>query len=191
MDNEKRILQIIDESILIQSKIRQSQIKIIIKIAELIKQCFKKGGKLIFCGNGGSASDGQHLAAEFLGRFQKERLALPALSLTTNTSTITALANDYGYEIIFKRQIQALAKTQDLVIGISTSGNAKNVIEAVKEAKKRKIKTIALTGGNGGELAKLCDISLIVPSKVTARIQEAHILIGHIICELVENSFSK
>lgn len=187
----EKILKIIEESIAVKDKIRQTQVETIIKIAKLIENAFKKGGKVILFGNGGSASDAQHLAAEFIGRFQKERRGLPAISLTTNTSTLTALSNDYGYDIVFSRQIEALAKKNDIVIGISTSGKAKNVIQAIKIAKKNKIKTIALTGGSGGELAKISNVSLIVPSNITARIQETHILIGHIICELVENNLFK
>ncbi|MCX5706188.1 MAG: SIS domain-containing protein, partial [Candidatus Omnitrophica bacterium] len=139
-------------------------------------------------GNGGSASDAQHIAAELVGRFRKERKGLAAISLTTNTSILTSLANDYGYDIVFARQIEALAEKFDLAIGISTSGKAKNVALGIKQAKKMGLKTIGLTGGDGGELAKLVDISLIVPSSVTARIQEAHITIGHIICELIEEA---
>ncbi|MEW6171227.1 MAG: D-sedoheptulose 7-phosphate isomerase [Candidatus Omnitrophota bacterium] len=188
---KNKIINIIEDSILIKKEIVKNQIPIILKITKTIEDCFKKNGKLILCGNGGSASDAQHLAAEFVGRFQKERRGLPAISLTTNTSTLTALSNDYGYDIVFSRQIEALANKNDIVIGISTSGKAKNVIQAIKIAKKNRIKTIALTGGNGGELARISDISLVVPSNITARIQETHILIGHIICELVENNLFK
>jgi len=145
-----------------------------------------RGGKLIVFGNGGSAADSQHIVAELVGRFQKERKALSAISLTTNTSTLTALANDYGYDISFSRQMEALATKYDIALGISTSGNARNVIEAVKTAKRRRLTTIGLSGGSGGQLAKTADIAIVVPSKVTARIQESHIMIGHIICELVE-----
>jgi len=153
-------------------------------------ESIKKGGKVILFGNGGSASDSQHIAAELVGRFRKERSALAAIALTTNTSILTSLANDYSYEIVFSRQIEALGQKNDIAIGISTSGKAKNVAAGIKQAKKMGIKTIALTGGDGGELAKLADISLIVPSLVTARIQEAHITLGHIICELVEQEFA-
>ncbi len=152
--------------------------------------CLKKDGKVMFFGNGGSASDSQHLAAEFVGRFKKERKPLPALALTVDTSILTSLANDYGYEVVFARQIEALGQKNDIAFGISTSGKAKNVACALKQAKKMGIFTIALTGGDGGELAKIADISLIVPSAVTARIQEAHITIGHIICDLVENELT-
>jgi D-sedoheptulose 7-phosphate isomerase len=149
----------------------------------------KRDGKVILFGNGGSASDSQHIAAELVGRFRKDRAALPAISLTTNTSVLTSLANDYGYDVVFAKQIEALGKKNDVAIGISTSGKAKNVILAVKQAKKMDLKTVVMTGGDGGEIAKLADISLVVPSSITARIQEAHITIGHIVCELVEQAF--
>jgi len=187
----ERVKDIILESIQVKEELLKSGISRILEISQIIIEALKKGGKLIIFGNGGSASDAQHIAAELVGRFKKDRPALAAIALTTNTSIITALANDFGYDVIFSRQIEALADKRDVVFGISTSGKAKNVIIAIKQAKKMGLKTIALTGGDGGELAKIADISLIVPSSVTARIQEAHIVIGHIICELIEEeSFS-
>lgn len=183
-----KIKDILLESIQLKEEIMRKDIGKIIEIAEIIIDCLKKNGKVILFGNGGSASDSQHIAAELVGRFKKDRTALPAIALTTNTSILTSLANDYGYEIVFAKQIEALGQKNDVVIGISTSGKAKNVACAIKQAKKMGIKTIALTGGDGGELTKLSDACLIVPSSVTARIQEAHITIGHIICELVEES---
>jgi len=181
-----RISEIILESIQVKEDLLKNNVCDIIAITKIILECFNNGGKVILFGNGGSASDAQHIAAEFIGRFQKDRAALPAISLTTNTSIITALANDFGYEIIFSRQLEALGKKDDVAIGISTSGKAKNVNLAIKQAKKMGLKTIALTGANGTELAKLADLSLVVPSTITARIQEAHITIAHIICELAE-----
>ncbi len=185
-----KIKDLLLESIQVKEDLLRNAIPQIIDIANTITSCIKEDGKVILFGNGGSASDCQHLAAEFVGRFQKERRAMPAISLTVNTSTITALANDYGYESVFSRQLEALGQKKDVVIGISTSGKAKNVSNAIRQAKKMGIKTIALTGGDGGELAKLADVSLIVHSSVTARIQEAHITIGHIICELVEQALA-
>ncbi len=182
-----KIKDIFLECLQIKEDLMRTRIEQIIDISELFIESFKKGGKIMFFGNGGSASDSQHLAAELVGRFQKERKALPALALTVNTSILTALANDYGYEVVFARQVEALGQKNDLVVGISTSGKAKNVAAGIKQAKKMGLKTVALTGGDGGELAKLADVSLMVPSTVTARIQEAHITIGHIICELVES----
>jgi D-sedoheptulose 7-phosphate isomerase len=186
----ERIKELLLESIQIKEELLHTKIGEILSITETIQDSLKKNGKVILFGNGGSASDSQHIAAEFVGRFKKDRLALAAISLTTNTSILTSLANDYGYEVIFAKQIEALGQKNDVVIGISTSGKAKNVAAGIRQAKKMGIKTIALTGGDGGELAKLADLSLLVPSSVTARIQEAHITIGHIVCELIEEAFS-
>ncbi len=185
---KKTIEKIILSSIETKKRLIGPALDDIEKSVRMIEKSLLKGGKIFLFGNGGSAADSQHIAAEFVGRFKMERKALPALALTTNTSTITALANDYGYDISFKRQIEALGNKGDVALAISTSGNAKNVIEAVKEAKKMGIETIALTGKSGGALTGLCDISIIVKSDDTARIQEAHILIGHIIAEILESA---
>ncbi len=182
------IQEIILESIRVKEDLLKDNIGEIIEIAEKIIASLKKGGKLIIFGNGGSAGDAQHIAAELVGRFKKDRPALPAIALTTNTSIITALANDFGYDIIFARQIEALAGKNDVALGISTSGKAKNVILGLKQAKKMGLLTVALSGGDGGDIVKLADLSLVIPSSVTARIQESHILIGHIICELIEGA---
>lgn len=176
------------ESIQVKEELLRTSISRIIEISNLVIDCLQKNGKVILFGNGGSAGDSQHIAAELVGRFKKDRQALAAIALTTNTSILTALANDYGYDSVFARQIEALAGKHDLAIGISTSGKAKNVILGIKQAKKMGLKTVALTGQDGGELAKSAAISLVVPSPVTARIQEAHITIGHIICELTEQA---
>jgi D-sedoheptulose 7-phosphate isomerase len=183
-----KVKDILLESIQVKEELLRTKIGSILEIAELMIECIKKGGKVILFGNGGSASDSQHIAAELVGRFKKDRAGLPSIALTTNTSIITSLSNDYGYEIVFSRQLEALGQKNDVVIGISTSGKAKNVALGIKQAKKMGIKSIALTGCDGGELAKLADVSLIVPSSITARVQEAHITIGHIICELVEQA---
>ena len=183
-----KIKDILLESIQIKEELLRKHVGQIIEITNLVIEALKNKGKVILFGNGGSASDSQHIAAELVGRFKKERTAFAAISLTVNTSVITSLANDYGYEAVFARQIEALANKNDVAIGISTSGKAKNVAAAIKQAKKMGLKTVALTGGDGGELAKLADLSLVVPSLVTARIQEAHITVGHIICELIEES---
>lgn len=184
----ERIKDILLDSIQVKEQILRTDIGKIVEIAQVIIDCLKKNGKVILFGNGGSASDCQHIAAEFVGRFKKDRASLSAIALTTNTSVLTSLANDYGYEIVFAKQIEALGQKNDIAIGISTSGKAKNVACAIKQAKKMGLKTVALTGGDGGDLAKLADVSLLVPSSITARIQEAHITIGHIICELVEET---
>lgn len=152
-----------------------------------VERALAGGHKVLFCGNGGSAADSQHLAAEFVGRFQKERKGLPAIALTVDTSILTAVANDYGYDTVFARQVQALGEPGDVLFGISTSGNSKNVLLAIKEAKAKGITCIGMTAEGGGKMADDCEICLAVPSKVTARAQEMHILMGHILCELVDH----
>lgn len=156
--------------------------------ADLLLETFNKGNKVLLCGNGGSAADAQHIAAEFVGRYETERRALPAISLTTDTSALTALANDYDFEKIFARQVEALAVEGDCLIAISTSGNSRNVIAAVMEARKKGCTVIGMTGSNGKKLASLCDACIMVPSERTARIQEAHITIAHIWCEIIESA---
>jgi len=162
----------------------------IVDAAMLIARCVRGGGKLLFFGNGGSAADAQHLAAEFVGRFRIERQALPAIALTTDSSILTAVGNDYGFDQIFARQVQALGRPGDVAIGISTSGNSPNVTSAITQAAKQELKTIGLVGKDGGSLAKCVDISITVASGNVAMIQECHITIGHILCELVENELS-
>lgn len=156
------------------------------KMALLCQEALKNGHTIFFCGNGGSAADSQHLAAEIVGRFLKERRGMPAVALTTDTSILTAVSNDYGYEKIFARQVEALVRPGDVVVGLSTSGNSPNVVAAIEMAKTMEALTIGMTGGTGGKLAQICDACLIVPSPVTARVQEAHILVGHIICEMID-----
>ena len=158
----------------------------ILEAANRIKVCLKKGGKLILMGNGGSAGDSQHIAAELIGRFKKERKAIPAIALTVDTSSLTALGNDYGFETIFERQLEALAQKNDAVVGISTSGNSENVVRALKKANALGAETIGLLGNNGGKIKEIAILSIVIPSNDTARIQEVHITIGHIICELIE-----
>lgn len=173
-----------------QSLIKDCEIKLIKQIKEasdLINMSLLSGNKVLLFGNGGSAGDAQHIAAEFTGRFISERAALPAIALTTDTSAITAIGNDYGFDKIFERQVEALAVKGDVLIGISTSGNSLNVINGLRAGKNLGCTTIAFTGRDGGDISKSCDINLIVPSYTTARIQEVHILIGHIICELADN----
>jgi len=182
----ERIKDILLESIQVKEEILRNQIESINQIAELMIDCLKKDGKVFVFGNGGSASDSQHIAAELVGRFKKDRSALAGIALTTNTSILTSIANDYGYEFVFSRQVEALGKKNDVVLGISTSGKAKNVALGIKQAKKMGIKTVIFSGGDGGDIVKLADVSLVVPSKITARIQEAHITIAHIICEMIE-----
>ena len=158
----------------------------IVEVAECLVETYRGDGKVLLCGNGGSASDAQHLAGEFVGRFQLERKALPALALHTDTSVLTSIANDYGYEQTFARQVEAWGKPGDALIAISTSGGAANVNQAVRLARDLGLRTIGFTGRDGGELATLVEIPLVVPAQKTARIQEMHILIGHILCDVVE-----
>jgi D-sedoheptulose 7-phosphate isomerase len=160
------------------------------EIASLFISILKNKGKVIFIGNGGSAADAQHLAAELVGRFKKDRAPLAALALTTNTSTITAIGNDFGFEEIFTRQLESLAKTNDLMVGLSTSGESENIIRTTMKAKELGLKTVGFLGKDGGKLKNLVDIPLIIPSSDTPRIQEMHILAGHIICEIVEERLS-
>ena len=182
-----QIQKIFQESIRVKEETLKANTDKIVAVVQEIKALFKRDGKILFFGNGGSAADSQHIAAEFIGRFRKERRSLPAIALTTDTSILTALGNDYGFDVVFARQIEGLGRRGDLAFGISTSGNSKNVIEGIRQARKMGLKTVSLTGCGGGKLAGLTDISLIVPSSTTARIQESHICIAHTICELVED----
>ena len=161
----------------------------ILDAAQKIQGRLEAGGKLLLMGNGGSAGDAQHIAAELVGRFKKERKAMPALALTVDTSSLTALGNDYGFNTIFERQVEALANKNDTVIGISTSGNSENVVRAVNKANSIGAFTIGLLGNDGGKLKDAVNLPIIIPSNDTARIQEVHITIGHIICEIIEEDF--
>lgn len=154
--------------------------------ARMAADSLARGGKLLLCGNGGSAADCQHIAAELVGRLARERRALPALALTTDTSALTAIANDYGYDQVFRRQLQALARGGDCLIAISTSGQSANVVAAVHEARHLGLRSIGLLGRDGGVLAGLCDCPIVVPSDITAHVQEAHILLGHVLCAGIE-----
>lgn len=172
-------------------KLLTSEIEQIEKCAEVIFDAVSGGKKILICGNGGSAADAQHIAAEFVGRYETERRGLPAIALTTDTSALTALSNDYGFERIFSRQVEALASKGDVLISFSTSGNSPNVIAAVMKAREMSCKTIGLTGMDGKKLASLCDACILVSSRRTARIQEAHITIGHIWCEIIDSKFKE
>lgn len=158
----------------------------IFEIGRSMVETIRQDGSIIWCGNGGSAADSQHLAAELVGRFKIERTPIRSIALNSDTSIITSLANDYGYNNIFSRQVLAIGRPNDLLVAISTSGNSENVNSAVITAKSSGLKTVALTGKNGGRLVKLADSSIVVPSDDTARIQEAHILIGHCFCDIIE-----
>lgn len=165
----------------------KQNLQLVIQSAELIADAFKTDKKLLVCGNGGSAADAQHIAAEFVNRFVIERPPLPALALSTDTSIITSIGNDYSFDQIFSKQVKAIGKEGDVLLAISTSGDSKNVVMALKAARDMGIKTIGLTGRGGGKMAKMVDILLNVDSDVTARTQEVHITAGHIICELVDH----
>ena len=172
----------------LMERVERELTPLIAECATLLADILSSGGKLLIMGNGGSAADAQHFAAEIVGRFKLERRALPAISLSTDTSIITAVANDYSFETIFSRQVEALADASDAVIGISTSGNSSNVLKALELARRRKCRTLALLGRDGGTIKDVSDLALIVPSDDTPRIQEAHITIIHIICDLVEKA---
>ena len=159
-------------------------------LAKKIVNCFKQGGKVILMGNGGSAGDAQHIAAEFVGRYKKERKSYPALALNTNTSSLTAIGNDYGYDVSFSRQVEGFAQKGDVVIGISTSGNSKNVYKALELAKQKGCYTAAFLGKDGGTIKDIADLPIIVRSNNTPRIQECHIFIGHTLCEIVDKELN-
>lgn len=184
---QKNIIQELKNSIETKQAVIEQIVPQIEQAAKLMVAALRSGNKIMFFGNGGSAADSQHLAGELIGRFLKERKALPAIALSTDTSILTCLGNDYGFDIVFSRQIEGLAKPGDIAFGLSTSGNSANVIKAMEKAKEMGCKTIALLGGDGGKIAGLVDISLIVPSKQTPRVQESHITIGHILCNLIES----
>ena len=185
---QDRITKIISESIDVKQQVLQDKelIEEIDNIVEAIVLAFKQGHRIYFCGNGGSAADAQHLAAEFSGRFYKNRIALPAEALHTNTSYLTAVANDYGYDQVYSRLVEGIMSKGDILVGLSTSGNSPNIIEAFKVARDQGVITVAFTGESGGAMKAMSDYLVNVPSKNTPRIQESHIMVGHIICELVE-----
>ena len=186
----KNIKSILQESISVKNKILSDDILIerINSVVDIITNALSNGNKLILAGNGGSAADAQHITAEFIGKFLKSRKALPAICLNTNVSALTAISNDLGYENVFLRQTQALAQCGDVFLGFTTSGNSKNLVEAFNYASAVDVTCVAFTGENGGEIAEYSNLVLNVPASSTPRIQEAHITIGHIICELVEKN---
>jgi len=181
-----RIAGSLREGIDVRQRIVDYGLDSITRAAEMAVDCLKNGGKLLLFGNGGSAADAQHIAAEFVCRFSRDRDPLPAIALTTDTSALTAIANDYGFERVFARQVDALCQSGDVVIGISTSGRSPNVIAGIEAARARGARTIGLTGGDGGSMVAAVDVSIVIPTDVTARIQECHITVGHLICEVVE-----
>ena len=182
----ERVRKFLKDSADLKIQVAETLSDKILEAAQLVHQRLAQGGKLLLMGNGGSAGDAQHIAAELIGRFKKERRAIPAIALTVDTSTLTALGNDYGFDTVFSRQIEALARKGDVVVGISTSGNSENVVRALKLANEIGADTIGLLGNEGGRAKEHTRIAIIVPSNDTARIQETHITIGHIICEIIE-----
>jgi len=183
---EEIIRRVAKESQRIQKGFVQKNTSQLINCAEYISKAFKNDRKLMLCGNGGSAADAQHIAAEFVNRFLLDRHPLPAMALTTDTSIITSVANDYSYEEVFSKQIQALGVEGDILLAISTSGNSKNILSAIRTAKEKGIYTVGLMGGDGGNMLTFIDLPMVVESNKTPRVQETHILAGHLICELVE-----
>ena len=188
---QEKIKRIITESATVKNKLLTDKnlIKTIEDITQLIVKAFKNGKRIYFCGNGGSAADAQHLAAEFSGRFYTDRDALPAEALHCNTSYLTAVANDYSFEMVYSRLIKGIANKGDVLVGLSTSGNSGNILKAFETAREKGVITIGFTGETGGKLKPLSDFLINVPSKDTPRIQEAHILLGHIVCQLVEEQY--
>lgn len=185
MNSEEFESAIVDHIQVIQSL--RAQQSLMRSIAGAMQSTIQRGGKILWCGNGGSAADAQHLAAELVGRFRRERSGLASIALTTDTSIMTAVSNDYGFEQVFSRQVKALGNPADLVVGISTSGNSPNVVKALEVAKSLGIFSVAFTGMGGGRLAGLANLTLAIPSQNTARIQEAHIFAGHMLCEWIDS----
>lgn len=189
----QQIKDIIRASIDVKEKILTDDqlLKTVNDVVSVIVDAFRTGNRIYFCGNGGSAADAQHLAAEFSGRFYTDRNALPAEALHCNTSYLTAVANDYGYDVVYSRLIHGIANAGDVLVGLSTSGNSSNIIKAFETAREKKVITIAFTGDTGGKMAALSNYLINIPSKDTPRIQESHITLGHIICQLVEERYFK
>ena len=187
---QNKIKSIIEASVDVKSKILANKelLDVIENVTSAITQSFRNGNKVLFCGNGGSAADAQHLAAEFSGRFYTDRDALPSEALHCNTSYITAVANDYSYDVIYSRIVKGTGKPGDVLVGLSTSGNSTNIVKAMEVAKQIGMITVSLTGATGGKLREISEYLINVPSTDTPRIQEAHIMIGHILCELVEKN---
>lgn len=181
-----KILKIFEESLEVKERFVKENIETIIEVSKVIAKAFNEGKKLLLFGNGGSATDASHIAAEFVNRFKKDRPGLPAIALNTDIAVVTSIANDYDYTEVFSRQLKSLAQEGDIVIAISTSGNSSNVIKAMDVAKEKRLRTIAFTGAKGERFASKADYAFIVPSENTPRIQETHITLGHVLCQMVE-----
>ncbi len=187
------ITQSIEQSITLRREWLQDERNIadVERVASMLHQALRQGHKVLLCGNGGSAADAQHIAAELVGRFETERRGLAAVALSTDTSVLTSLGNDYGMEHVFRRQVEALGQKGDVLIAISTSGNSHNVLLALQSAREQGLSTVGLLGGTGGKCRELCDVALVINSSVTARIQEMHITLGHILCGLVDRAVAE
>jgi len=183
----EKIISALRDGAELRFQLIESSVDVMVQASKAIYDCFQNNGKVLLFGNGGSAADAQHIAAEFVGRFDRERGPLPAIALTTDSSALTSIGNDYGFEVVFARQIQALCQPNDIVVAISTSGRSPNVLAAVMAARELGGRSIGLTGANGKALAEAVDIPIIVPSAETPRIQECHITIGHILCEIIDS----
>ena len=182
------ILASLRETARVHEALATSQPRLITRAAQAMTAAIRRGRKIIWFGNGGSATQSQHMAAEFVGRFCRERRSLPSISLTENMASVTAIGNDYQYELIFARQLEGLGQSGDVVVGLSTSGSSANVLAGLRKARELRLFTIGLTGASGGHMRELCEVCICVPSTTTARIQEAHLTIGHILCGLVEDA---
>ena len=185
---ERVIAATLQETARLHAELPREHIALIARAGALMTEAISAGRKIIWFGNGGSATQSQHMAAEFVGRFQRERRSLPSISLTENMASVTAIGNDYAFERIFSRQLEGLAQPGDVAVGLSTSGNSPNVVQGLRAARALKLGAIGLTGGSGGKMPPMCDICICAPSTVTARIQELHLTIGHILCGLVEDA---
>jgi D-sedoheptulose 7-phosphate isomerase len=183
---KERIVRIFDEHARLQKEFLKHNTEVLAQVAEVLLQAFRKGRTAFFFGNGGSAADAQHLAAEFVNRFRLDRRALPALALNVDTSVLTSIANDRGYDRVFARQIEAFGHPDDVAVGLSTSGASPNVIEGIRLARQQGLVTVGFSGGDGGALLRECDHCLVVPAKGAARVQELHLICGHVVCDLVE-----
>ncbi len=189
MDKKEIAINAIREHLHLVNKLSEELIPKISELSELVIEAIRQGNKVVLFGNGGSAADAQHIAAELSGKFVKERKGLAGLALTTNTSVLTSIGNDYGFSKIFERQVEALCNSGDVLIGISTSGHSENIVNGIAKGKEMGCKTVGLLGRDGGKLKEICDETIIINSNTTARIQEMHILIGHIICEQIDAQF--
>ena len=185
---DQRVTAALKETAQLLTQLSPAHITTIIAAAVLMADALKAGRKIIWFGNGGSATQSQHMAGEFVGRFQRERRSLASISLTENMASVTAIGNDYAFEQIFARQLEGLAQPGDVAVGLSTSGNSPNVVQGLQKAKSLQVRTVGLTGGTGGQMRTVCEMCICVPSTVTARVQEVHLAIGHILCGLVEDA---